>query len=68
MRFRSAFPSKYAAAVNDIANYANYNINPNFTVRHAGAADAADPRAVNQDIIDDLESGAGQILYRGHYR
>ena len=61
-----AFPSKYAAAVNDIANYANYNINPNFTVRHAGAADAADLRAVNQDIIDDLESGVGQILYRGH--
>lgn len=62
----SQFPSKYAAAVNAIANYTNYTNPPTFTVRHAGAANNTATRATNQDVIDDIEAGRGQVLYRGH--
>ncbi len=62
----SSFPSKYAAAVNAIANYTNYTNSPNFSVRHAGAASAGTTRAVNQNVIDDIDNGRGQVLYRGH--
>ncbi|MFP6884340.1 MAG: C25 family cysteine peptidase [Roseibacillus sp.] len=60
------FPSKYAGAVNAIADYTNYTDPPTFTVRHAGAADDVTPRATNQEVIDDIGAGRGMVLYRGH--
>jgi hypothetical protein len=62
----SSFPSKYAAAVEAIANYTNYTNSPTFSVHHAGATSAATTRSVNDDVIDAIETGRGQVLYRGH--
>lgn len=62
----SSFPSKYAAAVNAIANYTNYTNPPTFSVHHAGAASTGATRSANDDVIDALTAGRGQVLYRGH--
>lgn len=62
----SSFPSKYAAAVNAIANYGGYTSPPTFEVLHAGAANYTVTRAVNQDVVDAVNQGRGQVLYRGH--
>lgn len=61
-----SFPSKYAAAVNAIASYSAYVSPPTFQVLHAGASSAAAVRAVNQDVVDAINAGRGQVLYRGH--
>ncbi len=60
------FPSKYAQAVEDIDGYNQYNIQPNFEVLHAGAANQSAQRATNQDVIDAVNDGRGHLLYRGH--
>jgi hypothetical protein len=60
------FPSKYAAAVNAITSYGGYASTPIFQTLHAGAASAAVTRAVNQDVINAINAGRGQVLYRGH--
>ena len=62
----TSHPSKYAAAVNEIVSYGSYTNPPTFEVLHAGAKTSATPRAVNQDVIDAINEGRGQILYRGH--
>lgn len=62
----SSFASKYAAAVNVIANYSGYTDPPTFQVLHAGAASYNVTRAVNQDVVDAINEGRGQVLYRGH--
>ncbi|MFB3787507.1 MAG: C25 family cysteine peptidase [bacterium] len=62
----SSHPSKYAAAVNEIASYGAYTNPPTFEVFHAGAKTSATPRAINQDVIDAINEGRGQVLYRGH--
>lgn len=62
----ASFPSKYAAAVNAIASYGSYNNPPSFQVLHAGAASYNVTRAVNQDVVDAINEGRGQVLYRGH--
>lgn len=63
----TSFPSKYAACINEIADYVySPYLSGSFQVLHAGAASAADPRAVNQDVIDAINAGRGQVLYRGH--
>ncbi|MBK1832504.1 C25 family cysteine peptidase [Roseibacillus ishigakijimensis] len=59
-------PSKYAAAVNEIAGYGSYSNPPAFEVLHAGAANSSTYRAVNQDVIDSIDEGVGHVLYRGH--
>jgi len=59
-------PSKYAAAVNDIASYGSYTNPPSFEVLHAGAANNTTTRATNQDVIDSIDQGVGHVLYRGH--
>jgi len=61
-----SFPSKYAAAVDAIAAYGSYSSPPTFQKLHAGAANAASTRAVNQDVIDAIQAGRGHVLYRGH--
>jgi hypothetical protein len=62
----ASFPSKYAQAVNEIANYNHYTVQPNFSVLHAGASNNQTPRATNQDVIDAIDTGAAHVLYRGH--
>ncbi len=62
----SSWPSKYAAAVNAIANYGGYSSPPTFSVRHAGASSSSGIRAVNADIVSDILAGRGHVLYRGH--
>ncbi|MDX9755170.1 MAG: C25 family cysteine peptidase, partial [bacterium] len=62
----SSHPSKYAAAVNTIANYMGYSNPPTFQVLHAGASNNTTPRATNQDVINAINAGRGQVLYRGH--
>lgn len=59
-------PSKYAQAVNQIASYSNYSNPPFFDKHHAGASNHATSRATNQDVIDAINVGRGQVLYRGH--
>ncbi|HOW66483.1 MAG TPA: C25 family cysteine peptidase [Candidatus Paceibacterota bacterium] len=66
MGVSSSFPSKYAKAVNEAAGYGGYSDPPTFQVLHAGAASAAATRAVNQDVINAIHNGRGQVLYRGH--
>jgi hypothetical protein len=62
----ASHPSKYAAAVNAIATYGSYANPPTFLRLHAGAANNATPRAVNQDVTDAIDDGTGHVLYRGH--
>jgi hypothetical protein len=62
----ASHPSKYAAAVNAIATYGSYDSPPTFQRLHAGAANNATPRAVNQDVTDAIDAGRGHVLYRGH--
>ncbi len=62
----TSFPSKYAQAVNDIADYGSYNDPPTFEVLHAGADDFSTVRADNDDAIDAVNQGRGHVLYRGH--
>jgi len=60
------WPTKYSLAVQQIVTYGSYSNPPTFEALHAGASNAAVTRAVNQDVIDALHEGRGQILYRGH--
>lgn len=60
------FPSKYAAAVNAIAEYTDYVLPVDFEVLHAGASSTNAPRATNADVIEAIHRGAGHLLYRGH--
>ncbi|RYD32018.1 MAG: hypothetical protein EOP86_16635, partial [Verrucomicrobiaceae bacterium] len=62
----AGWPTKYALAVEQTASYGGYTNAPNFEKLHAGAASNAVVRAVNADVIDALDDGRGQILYRGH--
>ncbi len=62
----ASHPSKYAAAVNSIATYGSYVAPPTFQRLHAGAANNATTRAVNQDVTDAIDAGRGHVLYRGH--
>jgi hypothetical protein len=62
----SAFPSKYAAAVNAIAAFGEYINPPTFEVLHAGAANSTTVRATNQNVTDAINSGRNFVLYRGH--
>jgi len=62
----ASFASKYAAAVNAIASYPAYTDPPTFQVLHAGAASYNVTRAVDQDVVDAINEGRGQVLYRGH--
>jgi hypothetical protein len=62
----ASHPSKYAGAVNAIATYGSYDSPPTFQRLHAGAANNATPRAVNQDVTDAIDAGRGHVLYRGH--
>ena len=62
----ASHPSKYAGAVNAIATYASYDNPPTFQRLHAGAANNATVRAVNDDVADAIDAGRGQVLYRGH--
>ncbi|HVY69735.1 MAG TPA: C25 family cysteine peptidase, partial [Verrucomicrobiae bacterium] len=66
MGVSASFPSKYAAAVNAITAYGGYSSPPTFQKLHAGAASAAVTRAVNADVINAINEGRGQVLYRGH--
>lgn len=59
-------PSKYAKAVNDIAAYGGYSNPPTFQKLHAGAANNATVRATNADLVNAINAGRGQVLYRGH--
>lgn len=60
------WPTKYSLAVEQIVAYGNYTNPPIFQTLHAGAASSAVVRARNADVIDALDAGRGQILYRGH--
>ncbi len=60
------FPSKYALAIEQTAEYEDYVITPDFNVLHAGAASEEDDRAINQDVIDAINEGSAHVLYRGH--
>lgn len=62
----SEWPTKYSLAVEQIAGFGGYSNPPTFETLHAGAASNAVVRAVNQDVLDTLDEGRGQILYRGH--
>ncbi len=60
------WPTKYSLAVEQIAHWPLYFNPPTFETLHAGAASSSVVRAVNQDVLDALDAGRGQILYRGH--
>lgn len=60
------WPTKYSKAVEQIVDYAGYTNQPIFQTLHAGAANNSVVRAVNQDVIDAITEGRGQLLYRGH--
>ncbi|MFZ9931913.1 MAG: C25 family cysteine peptidase [Chthoniobacterales bacterium] len=60
------WPSKYARAVQDAVNYAGYTNPPGFITLHAGASSFLQPRAANIDVVNTLNDGIGQLLYRGH--
>nr|MCU0780240.1 C25 family cysteine peptidase [Akkermansiaceae bacterium] len=62
----SEWPTKYSLAVEQTASFGGYSGAPTFEKLHAGAASSSVTRAVNQDVIDALNDGRGQILYRGH--
>jgi hypothetical protein len=62
----AAWPSKYAKAVEQLASYGGYTMPPTFQKLHAGAASVAVTRAVNQDVVNAVNAGRGQVLYRGH--
>lgn len=62
----SEWPTKYSLAVEQTATYGGYTNPPTFERLHAGAASSSVVRAVNQDVIDVLNAGRGQVLYRGH--
>lgn len=62
----SEWPTKYSLAVQQAVTYGSYTNPPTFETLHAGAASNAVTRAVNQDVLDALAEGRGQILYRGH--
>lgn len=60
------WPTKYSLAVEQAVNYGYYTNPPTFQTLHAGAASNAVVRAVNQDVLDAITKGCGQLLYRGH--
>jgi hypothetical protein len=62
----SEWPTKYSLAVQQTVTYGSYTNPPTFETLHAGAANTSVVRAVNQDILDALDEGRGQLLYRGH--
>ena len=62
----SSFPSKYAQAINAVANYDAYRVSPNFNVLHAGASTTQQTLATNADVISAINTGIGHLMYRGH--